>query len=54
MVEHHVMHRGEANESKAWTKKEDRTEEDQGLRRGVRLKDRPQQNYRELDQVQFQ
>ena len=50
MVEHHVMHRGEANESTAWTKNEDRIEEEHGLRRSVRLKDKPQPNYRELDQ----
>ena len=50
MVEHHVMHRGEANESTTWTKNENRIEEEHGLRRSVRLKDKPQPNYRELDQ----
>ena len=50
MVEHHVMHRGEANESTAWTKIENQNEEDQGLRRSVRIRDKPQPNYREMDQ----
>ena len=50
MVEHHVMHRGEANESTAWTKIANQNEEDQGLRRSVRIRDKPQLNYREMDQ----
>ena len=50
MVEHHVMHRGEANESTAWTKIENQNEEDQGLRRSFRIRDKPQPNYREMDQ----
>ena len=50
MVEHHIMHRGEANESTAWIKTEDQNEEEQGQRRSVRLRDKPRQNYREMDQ----
>ena len=50
MVEHRVMHRGEANESTAWTKIKNQNEEDQGLRRSVRIRDKPQPNYREMDQ----